>query len=119
MTRIISIAPHAAAGMLLSTAGFPAPRPASFPLRCGTIVNPAGSAVYVAKPNGTIDAVDLASGRALWTSAEAALPLGVDQNLLVAQFEEKPRPSEQFHLAVLYAPSGRKLNDATVTLPAR
>src|SRR5258707_5601768 len=118
MKRIIFIAALAAAGMILSTAGFAAPPPASFPLRYGTIVNPAGSAVYVAKPNGTIDAVDLASGRALWTSAEAALPLGVDQNLLVAQFEEKPRASEQFHLVVLDATSGRKLNEATVTLPA-
>lgn len=108
----------AAAGMIISIAGFAAPAPSPFLLRPGTIVNPASGAAYIAKPNGTIDAVDLAGGRTLWTSAEAALPLGVDQNLLVAQFEEKPRATEQFHLVVLDAAAGRKLNEATITLPA-
>lgn len=118
MKRTTFVAALAAAGMILSIAGYAAPPPSPFLLQHGAIVDPAGGAAYVAKPNGTIDAVDLASGRTRWTSAEAALPLGLDQNLLVAQVEEKPEPTERFHLVVLDAAGGGKLNEATVTLPA-
>ena len=106
-----------AAGMTIAATGFAAPPSSPFLLRHGTIIDSAGGAGYIAKPNGTIDAVDLASGRTLWTSADAALPLGLDQNLLVAQVEEKPRATEQFHLAILDAAGGRKLSEATITLP--
>src|SRR5207248_8378597 len=84
----------------------------------GIILDPARGAAYVAKPNGTIDAVDLASGRTLWTSADAALPIGADQGRLVAQIEEKPLPTERFQVAVLDGAAGRKLSEAAITLPA-
>jgi hypothetical protein len=106
-----------AAGMTIAPAGFAAPPSSPFLLRHGVIIDSAGGAGYIAKPNSTIDAVDLASGRTLWTSAEGALPIGLDQNLLVAQVEEKPRATERFHLAILDAAGGRRLSEATITLP--
>jgi len=104
--------------VLLPIAVFAAP-PASVPfvLRPGAVIDAARGTAYAAKPNGTIDAVDLAGGRTLWTSTDAAVPLGAD-DLVVAQVEEKPQPTQRFLVAVLDAASGRKLIDATVTLPA-
>src|SRR5438128_5902413 len=118
MKRTLFTAALAAAGMIISIAGFAAPPPSRFLLRPGTIVDPARGAAYVAKPNGTIDSVDLASGRTLWTSADAALPLGADQDLLVAQVEEKPWPTERFRVVILDVAGGGKVSEATVTLPA-
>src|SRR5437879_903443 len=99
-------------------AAFAAAPPSPFLLRHGTIVDPARGAAYVAKPNGTIDSVDLASGRTLWTSADAALPLGADQDLLVAQVEEKPWPTERFRVVILDVAGGWKVSEATLPLPA-
>jgi hypothetical protein len=92
--------------------------PSVFLLIHGTIVDSSRGAVYVAKPNGTIDAVDLASGRTLWTSNEAALPIGLGNGLLVAQVEQKPEATERFQIAILEAAGGRKVSEATITLPA-
>ncbi len=83
----------------------------------GTIVDSGRGAAYVAKPNGTIDAVDLASGRTLWTSSDAAVPIGLGGDLVVAQVEEKPRATERFQVAILQAADGRKVSTATITLP--
>src|SRR5207237_3035886 len=41
-----------------------------------------------------------------------------DQDLLVAQVEEKPLTTERFQVAILDAASGRKLSEATIILPA-
>src|SRR3954464_6830475 len=118
MKRTLFTGALAAACMIISIAGFAAPAPSPFILRHATIVDSAHGAVYVAKPNGTIDAVDVASGRTLWTSADAALPLGADQGLLVAQVEEKPWATERFQIVILDAAGGQKLAEATITLPA-
>ncbi len=104
--------------LIIPGAAFAAPASSPFLVRHGTIVDPARGTAYVAKPNGTIDAVDLASGRTLWTSADAALPLGADQDLLVAQVEERPLRTERFQVAILDAASGGKLSEATIILPA-
>jgi hypothetical protein len=105
--------------LFIPIAGFAAPPFASpFLLRHGALVDASRGAAYVAKPNGTIDSVDLASGRTLWSSADAALPLGVDQDVLLAQAEEKPQASERFQVVILNAADGRKVSDATITLPA-
>jgi hypothetical protein len=106
------------AGMLTPIAGFAAQPSIPFLLRRGTIVDSARGVACVAKPNGRIDAVELAGGRTLWTSADAALPLGVYQGLLAAQFEEKPWATERFQVVFLDVASGRKVSEATITLPA-
>src|SRR5688572_10896604 len=84
------------------------PADQSFLLLHGTIVDSNRGAAYVAKPNGAIDAIDLASGRTLWTSNEAAVPIGLSNGLLVAQVEEKPA-TERFQIVILEAAGGRKV----------
>jgi hypothetical protein len=90
----------------------------AFLLRRGAIADPPRGAAYVSKPNGGIDAVDLDSGRTLWTSGDAALPLGVGDGLLVAQFEEKPQATARLRIVVLDVADGGKLNEASIPLPA-
>ncbi|HYR28008.1 MAG TPA: hypothetical protein VEU30_06050, partial [Thermoanaerobaculia bacterium] len=48
------------------------PTGSSFLLRRGAIVDSTRNAVYVAKPNGTVESIDLASGRTQWASNAAA-----------------------------------------------
>jgi hypothetical protein len=106
------------AGLLIPIITVAAQPEPSFLLRRGAIIDSARNAAYVSKPNGTIDAVDLASGRTLWTSDDAALPVGVDDALLVAQYEEKPRATERLQLVILNAADGRKVSEASIALPA-
>ncbi len=89
-----------------------------FVLRRGAIVDSARGAAYVSKPNGTIDAVDLTSGRTLWTSDEAAVPLGADDALVIAQYEESPRATERLRLVVLDSTGGGKVSEVSIALPA-
>jgi hypothetical protein len=103
------------AGAMAPLAALAAESP--FLLRDTAIIDPAHGAAYVATPGGTVDAVDLSAGRTLWTSAEAAVPLGIDQGLVVAQSEEKPLPTEKFKIVVLDAANGGKVSEATVMLP--
>jgi hypothetical protein len=117
MRRISAIIGFALVAAFAGTA-FAASPDTAFLLRHGAIIDSVRGAAYVAKPNGTIDAVDLASGRTLWTSADAAIPLGADQEFLVAQVEGKPLPTERFQLVIVDAAGGRKLSEATITLPA-
>src|SRR5688572_8987275 len=84
MLRRIALA-AGVASILFPVLSYAAQPESAVLLRRGAIVDPARGAAYVAKPNGTIDAVDLASGRTLWTSNQAAVPVGVDDGLLIAQ----------------------------------
>ena len=87
-----------------------------FELRRGIIVDAGRAAVYIPRPEGAIEAIDLSAGRVLWTYAEAALPLVVDGGLLVAQGEEK-RPG-RMPIAILdLQAGGRKVVDAVIPLP--
>jgi hypothetical protein len=108
----------AVAGIFFPVLSFAAQPESAFLLRRGAIVDPARGAAYVSKPNGTIDAVDLASGRTLWTSDEAAVPLGADEELLIAQLEEKPRATERLQVVVLDAANGGKVSEVSIALPA-
>ena len=92
---------------------------AAIQLRRGAIVEQARNAAYLAKPNGAIEAIDLESGRALWRSEAAALPLGlVAGRFLVAQIEER-LPAARLRLAVLDVQNGgRTVSEAVIALPA-
>ncbi|HEY0372024.1 MAG TPA: PQQ-binding-like beta-propeller repeat protein [Thermoanaerobaculia bacterium] len=102
--------------LLSSLTAFAAEPPSPFQLRDTAIIDEPRGAAYIAKPNGTIDAVDLAAGRTLWNSDDAALPLGVGDDLLVAQFEEKPA-GERLRIVVIDTASGSKVSEATIPLP--
>jgi hypothetical protein len=77
-------------------------------------VDPVWGVAYVARPNGTIDAIDLRNGQRFWTTSEAALPLGLVGDVLVAQVDHA---GTQLEVAFLGAASGKKRAAATVPLP--
>jgi hypothetical protein len=89
-----------------------------FELRHGVVIDAARGAVYVGEPKRGIDAVDLSTGRSLWRSAEAALPLALHGQLLAAQ-EEEAQPGPRLRIAVLdVEDGGRKVIDSAAALPA-
>jgi hypothetical protein len=53
----------------------------------GVVVDPSGDRVFLMSPERSIDAVSLATGALLWNSDEAAKPLGMHGDLLIAQVE--------------------------------
>lgn len=57
----------------------------AFELAPGVIVDPDRPAVYVMNPRHGIDAVDLSSGKLIWSTTKAAKPLLLHGDLLVAQ----------------------------------
>ncbi len=80
-------------------AGAPAPAPAAqppdpkeasmptFSLRPGIVVNRPAGQVYVMTPEGGVAALDAATGKAAWESRDAARPVSVAGNKLIAQVE--------------------------------
>lgn len=107
--------------LLVSTpvvAGQSAPAGAPiFEIRHGVIVDAARGALYLGKPNGGIEAVELSTGRSLWTSGEAALPLALDNRLLLTQAEQVPA-GQRLRLVVLDAcAEGRKVVESLAALP--
>lgn len=87
---LLAFAPGAAFGQLAK----PAVKPlmlesgSGVELADGVVVDGARRVAYVMAPRGGIDAVELESGAALWTSATAARPLLLAGDLLLAQAEE-------------------------------
>lgn len=81
-----------AVGLLALAAGpgFAAHGGDHFLLRDGVVVDAARGVAYVMRPAGGIDAIDLANGRALWTTEAAARPLTMVEGKLVAQAEGAP-----------------------------
>lgn len=105
-------------GILAASSAFAAGPVAPFALQRGAVVDTTRGSAYVARPDGTIDAVDLSSGRAIWTSGAASLPLGASSDFLIAQIDEPQPQAPVFRFAVLDAASGRTVSTAAVTLPA-
>ena len=109
-----------------------------FEFRAGVIVNSNQSTVYLMNLQRGIDAVDLSSGKLLWSTTKAAKPLLLHGHLLVAQAESAvtvsrsarrsmmpPRararlvtPSSLLRIVVLNThDAGELLLEATVQLP--
>ncbi|HKR63591.1 MAG TPA: hypothetical protein VJZ00_07655 [Thermoanaerobaculia bacterium] len=86
-------------------------------VRRGVVADVAGGTLYASAVGGGIDAIDAATGRVLWSSNDAAVPLTLVGGRLVAQVEEKPAV-ERLRLALIDTASrGRKVADAIVALP--
>ena len=86
-------------------------------LRRGVIVDEAAGAAYLGAPAGGIEAVDLASGRSIWTSTDAALPLALLDGLLIAQAEEVPAASRLRIIVFDVQAGNRKRIEPSIALP--
>jgi hypothetical protein len=89
----------------------------AFELRRGVIADAARAAVYLPEESGGIAAVDLASGRSLWKSDAAALPIATNGRLLLAQAEDKPAAARLRVVVLDVEAGGRKLLESSVALP--
>jgi hypothetical protein len=85
-------------------------------LRDGVIVDAARGVAYVMDREGGVDALRTADGAVLWRSAEAAKPLLVAGDLLIAQAE--PAAAGELPVVTLDRGTGRLLTRAAVALPA-
>ncbi len=107
--------PLAAAGFVFLIAVAPAPARAASLLGDGSVVDAARGIAYVARPQGGIEALDLATGQAVWRSAAAAKPLALVGGALLAQ--DEPGPSGALRLAMLDAATGAEKSRADLALP--
>lgn len=84
-------------------------------LRPVVVVDPDGSAVYAMSPEGGIDAVAASSGELLWSTREAAAPLALYADLLIAQAQ----PAERGVLDVVFLDrrTGEPRRALSVALP--
>ena len=91
--------------------------PPSFELRHGVIVDGTRGALYLGEPEKGIEAVEISTGRSLWRSVDAAVPLALNGRVLAAQGEEA-MPAARLPIVVLdVGAGGRKVLDALVVLP--
>lgn len=89
----------------------------SFQFRPGVIVDSEENpTIYLMSPRGSVEAVELRSGKRRWDSSEAVRPLLLDRNYLIAQAEPFESPNT-LRLAVLDAKEGKKLFHTDVKLP--
>jgi hypothetical protein len=122
IAAIATIAIGGAGVTLVRAAGVPAaaaaqndPTANPFVMRPGVVVDPAAGRLYMMNPQGGIDAVEIASGKLLWTTAAAAKPLAAYDHRLAAQAEQS-RGSNGLPIALLDTRSG--LVESTITVPA-
>jgi hypothetical protein len=88
-----------------------------FEFRPGIIVDEDRARVYLMNPEGGIDAVDLASGHLLWTTAQAAKPIIMAEDLLIAQVDI-PDLKNILHLMFLNTKKGgESASEAKIELP--
>lgn len=107
--------PLAAAGFVFLIAAAPPPARAGHLLGDGSVVDAARGIAYVARPEGGIEALDLATGRAVWRSDAAAKPLALAGGALLAQ--DEPGASGEFRLATLDAATGLEKRRVQLVLP--
>jgi len=81
----------------------------------GVVLDPGRDVVYLMSPDDEVEAVATSSGRLLWSTAEAAKPLAVDGDLVIAQ--RPPSGSGGvLEIAVLDRNSGRLLRTIPLSL---
>lgn len=88
-----------------------------FEFKSGVIVDSKNLAVYLMKPDDGIDAVNLSSGKLMWSSKSASKPLLLDGRLLLA-LSESAEPDNRLCLSVLDTQDkGKLLHQSIVHLP--
>ncbi len=86
-----------------------------FEMLPGVIVDPSAERLYLMNPQGGIDALELASGKLLWTAAGAGKPLAAFSDRLAAQAEPSGG-SRSLPIALLSTKDGGRI-DSTVSVP--
>lgn len=89
-----------------------------FMMRTGVAVDPAEGRLYMMSPQGAIDAVEIASGRLLWTTKAAAKPLAVFDVRLAAQAEALPGNKSLPVVLLDTRHEGRVVSTIKLPLPA-
>lgn len=89
----------------------------AFTFRPGVIVSADRSVCYLMNTNGGIDAVDLATGDARWTTTEAQKPLALVGDTLIAQSEVEGRSGVLRLVMLDVAGGGSREAEVDVGLP--
>jgi hypothetical protein len=87
------------------------------PLRPGVIVGPGGKHLYLMSPGGTVEAINLETGKEVWASKDAAKPLGVSADHVIGQ-AEAPADGNAMKVVVLDRKTGKAVTSGSVILPA-
>ena len=90
----------------------------SFELSPGIVVDTDRSEAYVMSPSGGIVALDLAHGKQMWHSREAAKPLAVSGDLLVSQAEPTEADQALRIVSLNTRAGGSAVTKADVPLPS-
>lgn len=104
-------------GSACGPAGAVRPEAPPFEFRPGVIVEPARSVIYLMSPDGGIDAVDLATGKNIWSTSEAAKPLALHGDFLIAQAETPEKAGVLSVVGLNARGGGSKEFGAEATLP--
>ena len=80
-------------------------------------MDPAAAKLYMMNERGGIDRVSVTSGELLWSSTEAAKPLVLYGDLLVAQVESAT--ANRLEIVLLDVLSGDRSMEFLIDLPAR
>src|SRR5262249_13542439 len=91
-------------------------QPGTFQLRPGIVGDVTGRRLYVASPDGGVEAVDLVNGNRLWSTKAASKPLGVVGDRLVTQ-ADNPNPAGAMSVVTLNPTNGQATASGTVPLP--
>jgi hypothetical protein len=84
----------------------------------GVVVDLATNRAYVMRPEGGIAALELAQGKTLWQSNDAAKPLTVAGDLLVSQAEPEEDSNKLKIVTLDTENEGRAVLEQTIPLPA-
>jgi len=83
----------------------------------GVMVDGIRGRIIIMSPKGGMEALDLTRGEVAWTTKEAAKPLALAGNRLVAQ-AEAPAEGNGLKVVVLDAATGKTVSSGKVALPA-
>ena len=87
-------------------------------LRPGVVIDPDRKLAYIMSVEGGIDALDVAQGTPVWTTKDAAMPLGLKDDMLIAQMEPTDTSRELKVVALDTRKRGQPMVTGSMMLPA-
>jgi hypothetical protein len=88
-----------------------------FELRPGVIIDPVAGAAYLMNPERGIDKISLSSGTLLWSMSNAAKPVAVFDDRLVAQVDPRPPDFHALPLVILDTTVGTVASRISIPMP--